>query len=221
MDVNHEDRSYCPTGVLESGRRFFGSNYDGCISCFSTPLKAASSQGNKAMVELLLEAGADANDADINGHTPLLEAATYGDKEVAEVLLNYGAEPNVADSEGFTPLYKAAGAFSTSMVQLLLERGALVDGASVNGWTPLRKAAFLGDRDVVKVLLDNGADPFKTFKKDDVLGRNCFSAAWMPEVKQMLIAATVSRARNQIMIRQSNGTRTQPYTIRVLHKRQI
>ena len=163
-------------------------------------------------------AGADANDADMNGHTPLLEAVMCRDAEVAQVLLDYGAEPNVADSEGFTPLYRAAGPGGNwQLVKLLLERGALVDGASEYGWTPLRTAANLGRRDVVKVLLDNGADPFKR----DVLGRNCFSAAWRPEMKQMLIAATVSRARNQIKILQSNGTRTQPYTIRVLHKRQI
>ena len=166
-------------------------------------------------------AGADANDADMNGHTPLLEAVMCRDAEVAQVLLDYGAEPNVADSEGFTPLYRAAGpGGNRQLVKLLLERGALVDGASEYGWTPLRTAANLGRRDVVKVLLDNGADPFK--RAND--GSSPFSAAatWMPEMKQMLVAATVSRARNQIirLIRQSNGTRTQPYTIRILHKRQ-
>ena len=54
VDVNHEDLRYCPdinyredAGIIE---------YKGCQA---TPLKTASSRGHKAMVELLLEAGAD------------------------------------------------------------------------------------------------------------------------------------------------------------------
>ena len=54
VDVNHEDLRNCPdinyredAGIIE---------YKGCQA---TPLKTASSRGHKAMVELLLEAGAD------------------------------------------------------------------------------------------------------------------------------------------------------------------
>ena len=133
--------------------------------CVTTPLKLASSYGHKDVVQLLLKAGADANEADKSGHTPLLEAARYGRKEVAQMLLDCGAEPNNADREGHTPIFHAAGPGNNwQLVKLLIESGAEVGKASKSGWTPLHRAVSFGNREVVKVLLDNGADPSKEAK---------------------------------------------------------
>lgn len=57
----------------------------------------------KAVVRLLLERGADPNQADENGNTPLMEAASQGcDREVMRALLAAGAKPGTVNRAGLT-----------------------------------------------------------------------------------------------------------------------
>ena len=59
-----------------------------------TPLSLACTNGNAAMVGLLLKAGADPNTALPEGETVLMTAARTGKPEVVKVLLASGAEVN-------------------------------------------------------------------------------------------------------------------------------
>ena len=51
------------------------------------------------MVRILLEANANVEDHNENGHTPLMEAASAGHVEVAKILLEYGAGINTHSNE--------------------------------------------------------------------------------------------------------------------------
>jgi ankyrin repeat protein len=83
-----------------------------------------------ALVERLLEAGADPNArtreypherrfilvvvgsvswVDLTGQTPFLRAAAAGDVDVMKLLLEHGADPSIATNAGTTPLMVAAG----------------------------------------------------------------------------------------------------------------
>lgn len=56
-----------------------------------------------ALVEALLDAGADATDEESDGRTPLHHAARAGAAEAVRLLLEGGADPTLADDEGLTP----------------------------------------------------------------------------------------------------------------------
>ncbi len=56
-------------------------------------LYIAVEQGHAEVASLLLEKGADVNQATNNGDTPLMVAASYGKEEVLKPLLLWGAEP--------------------------------------------------------------------------------------------------------------------------------
>ena len=72
------------------------------------PLHSAAASRQRAIVEMLLHAGAPVNAKQHGGWTALHAAAQHGDRETMELLLDYGADPSLANDEGKTPLDLAA-----------------------------------------------------------------------------------------------------------------
>ena len=134
----------------------------------STPLCEAACKGHKNVVKILIDKGADPNEAchfPYSGYTPVNMAASAGHKDVVQLLLDKGADPNEASTRmGFTPLHGAASGSHKYVVQLLLERGAEPNRITKDGYqeTPLHLAAERGQLDVVKMLLDGGANSHAT-----------------------------------------------------------
>ena len=60
--------------------------------------------GHTEIVELLLDGGADPNQADKEGSTPIHAAAFFTHEKILLSLLETGADPNQADNEGRTAL---------------------------------------------------------------------------------------------------------------------
>ena len=74
-----------------------------------TPLSLACTNGNAAMVELLLKAGADPNTALPGGETALMTAARTGKVDAVKALLAHGADVNAKEPQrGQTALMWAA-----------------------------------------------------------------------------------------------------------------
>ena len=143
---------------------------------------------NPAIVQLLLQAGADPQAVDNEGLTPLHRGAVNSNPVVTAHLLAAGADPNALDNEGYTPLHhSAAGGASGRVIARLLAAGAdplaesndgrtplhsalryavvrdvisaLVQGGGAEGLTPLQLAALETDAAAVTSLLAGGADP--------------------------------------------------------------
>uniref|UniRef100_A0A8C2L5C0 BTB (POZ) domain containing 11b n=1 Tax=Cyprinus carpio TaxID=7962 RepID=A0A8C2L5C0_CYPCA len=109
-----------------------------------TPLMYACVRGDEAMVQMLLDAGADIN------------------SEVPNTVQKY---PSVfPETRQATPLTFAVLHQHIPVVQLLLDAGANVEGSLQDGMenyteTPLQLAAAAGNFELVSLLLERGADP--------------------------------------------------------------
>ncbi len=86
-----------------------------------SPLMMASLRGQTAVVQLLIEKGADVNKP---GWAPLHYAATKGHLEVMNLLLEHHAYIDASSPNESTPLMMAALYGTPAAVKLLLEAGA-------------------------------------------------------------------------------------------------
>lgn len=133
------------------------SEVDGKHAC-GTALGVASEKGNVDVVDLLLEARADATITDSAGWTPLHSASDRGHTQVVNLLLEYGADAMATTNTGFTPLHAASESGHVDVVNLLINKVANLSFTDTNGWTPLNTASFNGHTGVVELLLAQGAD---------------------------------------------------------------
>ena len=128
-----------------------------------TPLHLAARDGHVKVAELLLAAGADANELDVRSwdrvkepgcmYTPLHLAAMEGKAEVAKLLLKKGAKVNAVDRFGkSTPLHDAAAGGFTEVVKALLDAKADRGMEDSDGRTPLEIAKQGKHTEVVKLL---------------------------------------------------------------------
>jgi ankyrin repeat protein len=105
------------------------------------------------MVELLLEAGADAVTPNEYGNTPLMSAALGGHVGIMRALLAHGCgDIDARNRDGGTALWWVCGYGKTNAVLVLLEAGA--DMRIVHSWgvTALYVARESGHHDCVAVL---------------------------------------------------------------------
>ncbi|KAI9897952.1 hypothetical protein N3K66_006312 [Trichothecium roseum] len=102
-----------------------------------TPLHHAVRDGHLDVVNLLLEAGANASATANQGWAPLLIAAHRGHLEVVKTLIDIGVDMNAANYHGWTPYLAAAGNDSIGVLDYLRDQGVQTSVRSRSGLTPL------------------------------------------------------------------------------------
>ena len=145
----------------------------------STPFLQAAKVADAAMMQLLVDLGADPSLATEEGATPLMAAAGVGiwkigenpgtnDEalEAVELAWKLGNDVNAADTNGDTALHGAIHRGAGNIVRFLVEKGADVDAVNERGWSALSVAqgvfypnTFNRHPELVTLLLDLGADP--------------------------------------------------------------
>jgi len=124
-----------------------------------TALNRASEYGHTAIVEMLLNAGANLNLVDRNGETPLMRASREGHTDIVKMLLNAGANPDLEDRNGETALMRASVRDRAAIVEMLLNARADPNLANKSGRTALIQASDFGHTAIVEMLLNARADP--------------------------------------------------------------
>lgn len=159
-------------GDLDAVRRLLdlGLPVDATDSQGCSALLRAAGGGHRALVELLLERGADPALAANTGATPLSAAVSMRQLEIVERLLEAGAGLEQRLPGDVTVLMLAAALGLPELVARLLQAGADLHAVDAQGLTPLHCAALYGftarDRTRLLALLDAlllaGADPQRT-----------------------------------------------------------
>ena len=132
-----------------------------------TALMNAYIRGNKELVELLINSGADANLIsnlkDNYGRAKLMEASEIGNKEAVELLIKSGVGVNEVDDNGKSALMYACekhiiSSSDIEVVKFLIDNGANVNLKSNDSETALMNAYIRGNKELVELLINSGAD---------------------------------------------------------------
>ncbi len=127
-----------------------------------TPLVFAAREGDIETAKVLLDAGADVNQATEYGWTPLLVATNNRNYQLGALLLERGANPNLANKGGWHPLYLAT------------------DNRNIEGGDYPVPKPDMDHLEFIKLLLAKGADP-NLRVKENTLSRTIFTMQWFYE----------------------------------------
>jgi ankyrin repeat protein len=145
----------------------------------------AAASGRRALVELLLNCGAQLTLERIHGQSALSFAIQTGELSVANTILSHHSSggptfPSAVDetdAHGRSLLTLACQAGGMRAVKLLLAHGCQTETVDNYGVAPIHKAVAFGHRKIVRMLLDDGgadidrqtADPSRSLPGQYVL----------------------------------------------------
>ena len=162
----------------------------------ASPFFIAAQEGHLAVIQYLLEHGADKDKAMNDDTSPLYIAAQNGHLGVVQYLLEHGVDKDKAVDDDTSPLsHIAAQEGHLAVVQYLLEQGADVNKATNDGMTPLHAAALVDHAEVLTCLMIWGAS---LTARDDA-GRLPIDVTANEAIKQLI--------RDEVIRRRDHGFR--------------
>jgi len=148
--VNHASHSRCTPLWL-------AASVPACQAAAKSHKNQDGASGNgEAMINLLLDKGADVNQPSARGETPLHAAAAFGRLATVKALLQHKASIDAHDRFGLSALGHAAVNGHADLVRYLLDEGASPHAAP-GSHAPLTLAAANGHDAVVTLLKRRGA----------------------------------------------------------------
>jgi ankyrin repeat protein len=146
-------------GHTEVVQFLFAQGGDVNLKTRDDALVLAVEKGNAALVQTLLDAGADLKAINEFGQRPLIVALIRGHAEVAQALLAKGADIDARDTYGNTALMRAAFMDDHKLLRRLVSEGADLNAQNHAGQTALISAtAYGGFGRAVEILIELGAD---------------------------------------------------------------
>lgn len=139
-----------------------------------TALFYFSENSSLAMMEWLINNGADIDAPSDELETPLMKAVKNNQVKAVDLLVSMGADPNIGNKRKVTPLLQAVLNYEDSGVfNSLMNASPDLNLASETGVTPLLAAVSHGKIQFLDALFDAGADP----EVVDILGQGVLIAA--------------------------------------------
>jgi hypothetical protein len=124
----------------------------------TTALEHAVRNGNREMVQLLLDAGAKVNAPNEGGEVVLMMLSSEATSDLVWDLINAGADVNLKDSNDNTALIRISSMDNLEAVKTLIDAGAKVNLQNKQGRSALMEAASAGLVNIVRALVLAGAD---------------------------------------------------------------
>lgn len=123
------------------------------------PLHNVASQGNTAIVKLLLESDASVRQKSFEGKIPLQVVGAYADNgDIVKLMLDYGSDVNAQDAYGRTTLSLCCYNSTCGIAKILLEHGADLNIVDIDGWYPWHWAIRDGAAKALQLYLSYGCD---------------------------------------------------------------
>jgi ankyrin repeat protein len=136
-----------------------GADVNAKASNHVTPLHLAVQKEHKDLVELLLDNGANLEDATTNlQRRPIHIAADQSNPAIMQLLIDRGAIIDATAYKGATALHIAASFGNLETVKLLHAKGADIDNQDQDELIPLHLAAYKGRVEVIEYLVQNNAN---------------------------------------------------------------
>jgi len=130
-----------------------------------TPLMLSAAQNNVAMMNILIDHGAEIDKKTYCHETALFFATKNGQNEAIELLKKRGANFEGRNLSGETPLFVAVKNRSVNAVKTLLECGADMETQDASNDTPICYAIFENNEEIAKLFIHQGAN-LGSFKPD-------------------------------------------------------
>ncbi len=108
---------------------------------------------NGGLSEVLLELGADPNEASNDGTTPLMAAASNGFPDAVKALIAAGADLDACDGHGRTALHHAIAWRDERSARTILKKGARYDIPDETGATAGEMAASAGMESLMELMV--------------------------------------------------------------------
>lgn len=125
----------------------------------NTPIVTAVRYQRKAILQLLLDAGANVNAQNTFDETALFWAVKNQREDLVRTLLKHGADPQQSVRHGLTPLILAIMDRRLDLVTLLVEAGCDVQQPDARGSRPLSWAVISDDVAIAATLLSHSTLP--------------------------------------------------------------
>ncbi|KAF6816112.1 ankyrin unc44 [Colletotrichum sojae] len=132
----------------------------------ATPLKIACRSGYKALVQFLLEQGADIDQLDNDGLTPMATALENQHLAIVTLLLDRGADPRISNRNGTNIFHLTAQYGDRQLLEKLIKLpsgtkqkdGESIDlaGLDIAGQDVMTYASFAGSPDITAALYAQG-----------------------------------------------------------------
>ncbi len=155
-----------------------------------SPMHAAATRGDVALVELLAARGADLSRRRADGYSPYAIAAMNGNRAVADWLAQHGASETLAPVDQL--IASASRGDRLAVDAMLAEHPALRARIRPDHYAALYRAAEQGDTDAIDALVACGLDPDRGDEDIGKTALHCAAMAGQVEAARLLLALGAS-----------------------------